>query len=107
MASLPLAGAARLRAAVLLRRRDNFIRDGLRSVDIIHFQPAGFARRLDRDVAHAQHAMAKRLIDAHVLHFRELNIPRGLRKQARLVSQFVAGDGHLHRLPADVASNRQ
>lgn len=60
--------AALLHAAVFLRGRDNLVRYGMWIVDVRYRQPACLPGSLNGNVAHAQHALAERLVHAHILH---------------------------------------
>src|SRR5215831_10576266 len=83
-----------------LRMVENRIGERLRVIDIGNRQAAGLARRFDRQIADAEHALQDVLFDLHILHLRQLNRARGLRENSQLVAEAIAGNGHCSELPA-------
>ena len=83
---------------VVLRPIQNLIRQALRVVHIVQRQAAGFARGLNRDIAHAEDPLRHALIDADILNFVELNGSRGFRREAELIAKTFGGNGGFLRL---------
>ena len=75
----------------------------LRTVQILHHQPAILTGGFYGYVAHPEHSLPNGLDHAHVLHFWKLDQACGFRHHAGLIAQLFPSDGELDGLPLDVA----
>jgi len=78
----------------------------LRLIEVMNHEPAVFARRFDRDIAHAEHPLHERLDNPDVLHFGELDESCRLGGHTGFIAKLIASDREFYGLPLNMALYR-
>ena len=85
------------------RELQNPVGGFMRPVDGRHHNPAGLARRFQRQIAYIQHPLTKGLVDANILYFSELHRACGFRKETRFIAQPVVEDRQFDHATSNMA----